>query len=75
MVCRFAFRGGVLTIKGEGYAHYQHCKNRIEKAFFGGEPEFTQDISQNEEAPTNLDIILLKIMLANYQTENIKESM
>lgn len=50
------------------------AKTELKKAFFGGKPEYKQNITQNKESLDNLDIVLLKIMLANYQPQNIQKS-
>ncbi len=41
-------------------------KAGLKNAFFGGTPDYSQQYSAAEEPQENMDVILLKIMLDNY---------
>ena len=48
-------------------------KSDLKKAFFGEEPSLSQELTKDGETIENLDIVLLKIMLENYEPKNPKE--
>lgn len=50
------------------------AKSELKKAFFGGTADFTQNITQSTDSPDNQDIVLLKIILENYQPPKTKEA-
>jgi len=47
-------------------------KADLKKAFFGGNADFSQEITTDGALMENTDIVLLKIMLENYKP-NIKQ--
>jgi len=49
-------------------------KTELKKAFFGGTADFTQSVTQSTDSPDNQDIVLLKIILENYQPPKTKEA-
>lgn len=50
------------------------AKAELKKAFFGGTADFTQSVIQSTDSPDNQDIVLLKIILKNYQPPKTKEA-
>ncbi len=48
-------------------------KAELKKAFFGETVNFSQELTVDTESAENLDIVLLKIMLENYEPNKKKE--
>lgn len=46
-------------------------KAELKKAFFGKEAVFTRELSADSEPNTDLDTVLLKIMLENRQPKEV----
>ncbi len=49
-------------------------KTELKKAFFGETPEFSQSLDMRSETTEDLDVVLLKIMLENYEPKDMKEA-